>query len=380
MNFKNLSKISIDEAVIYILFTSVFIPYRVNSIIATLAVIYILFSNKISDCLQKNHGIWVILFVIYCFVIAGINSNYPGIKRAFEFFEVIVIAKYIRKTITLDTFEKGLDITCIMAIATSVISIFDFGYNQFFLSPKRLHRCVLYFRNSNYLATLFAIVIIVCGYKLLNHYRKNIYYYITAFFCTIGAYLTGSMFVWVEIFIGCAVLLLLTRRHQLLSALFLLAGTCIVILYCIPSIMPRISVSNLSTDSRVAIWATTLEAIKDATPFFGKGFLTYFLVEGNYPGSYNSTHSHSIFLEPILCFGIIGTILIVVYFTYFYKRVSLCRNAQHKHCISSLIIAMSVAILAHGTTDITFLWLQTGLFYALIFASIGIEEKLLKIN
>ena len=64
----------------------------------------------------------------------------------------------------------------------------------------------------------------------------------------------------------------------------------------------------------------------------------------------------------------------------FYKNVTICRNAQHKYCISSLILAVSLAILVHATTDLTFMWLQTGLFYALIFSSIGIEEKLLKIN
>ena len=362
------------------LFASVFLPFFCTALILAIACLYIVINKKIVGCFEKKGGFWVILFSIYCIVISVVNLNFIGLAAAIAFIALINVAKFIRKYITLALFEKGLDITCIMGIITTFICLIDFVYNQFILSHKGIYRCTLYFFNSNYLATLFATVIIICGYKLLNHMRKPIYYYIVAFICAIGAYLTGSMFVWVEVFIGCSAMLLLTRKHQLLSSLFLLAGTFIVVLYCIPDILPRINESNITTDNRVIIWKTTLNAINDATPIFGKGFLTYFHIKGDYAGSYNTAHSHSLFLEPILSFGIIGTIFIVTYFSYFYKRVIVCRNAQHKYCISSLILATSLAILVHSTTDLTFMWIQTGLFYCLIFASLGVEEKFLKIE
>ena len=362
------------------LFGSIFLTFVCTAMALAIAFIYIIINQKVVGCFEKQGGIWVILFSIYCLVISIVNLNFIGFACAIAFLALIVIAKFIRKYITLDLLEKCFDITCIMAALTTLICLIDFIYNQFILSHKGIYRCTLYFFNSNYLATLFATVIIICGYKLLNHKRKPFFYYIVAIFCALGAYLTGSMFVWVEVFIGCSAMLLLTRKHQLLSSLFLLAATFIIVLYCIPNILPRISQSNITTDNRVIIWNTTLNAIKDASPIFGKGFLTYFHIKGDYAGSYNTAHSHSIFLEPILSFGIIGTILIVTYFSYFYKRVFLCRNAQHKYSISSLILAISLAILVHSTTDLTFMWLQTGLFYCLIFASIGVEEKFLKIE
>jgi len=362
------------------LFGSIFLPYFITGAILIFCLIYICCKGKLSSSFEKNGYIWVITFTIYCLVISAINLNYVGIVCTLGFFGIIIVAKFVRKHITLEVLEKAFDITCVMAVITAILCFVDFIYNKIFLSFKGVYRCTLYFFNSNYLATLFATVIIICGYKILNSKRKPIFYYVIAIFCALGAYLTGSMFVWVEVFIGCSSMLFLTRRNQLLSALFLLAGTFIIVLYCIPDILPRINETNITTDNRVTIWITTLNAIKDATPFFGKGFLTYFHIQGEYPGSYYTTHSHSLFLEPILCFGIIGTILIVIYLSYFYKRVMVCRNAQHKHYISSLILAISLAILVHATTDLTFMWIQTGLFYALIFSSIGVEEKLLKIN
>lgn len=362
------------------LFSSLFLPFVFTALIMLGAFLYIIINKKIVGAFEKDGGIWGILFIIYCVIISIFNLNLIGLAGAVAFAAMLVISKFIRKYITLAEFEKGLDIVCLMSVITALFCSMDFVYNQFILSHKGVYRCTLYFFNSNYLATLFATVIIICGYKLLNHKRKPIYYYFVAVFCALGAYLTGSMFVWVEVFMGCSAMLLLTRKHQLLSSLFLLAGTFIIVLYCIPNIMPRLGESNITTDNRVIIWKTTLNAIKDATPIFGRGFLTYFHIKDAYPGSYNTAHSHSIFLEPILSFGIIGTIFIVVYFTYFYKKVLVCRNAQHKYTISSLIVAMSLAILIHSTTDLTFMWIQTGLFYCLIFASIGIEEKFLKIE
>ena len=111
--------------------------------------------------------------------------------------------------------------------------------------------------------------------------------------------------------------------------------------------------------------------------FFQK--LTYFNIFKNYPGSYPTTHSHNIFLEPILSFGIIGTVILLVYLLYFYKRVITCHNAQNQIKITALILSLTCAILIHGTTDLTFMWIQTGLLYCLIMGGLGVEERMLKL-
>ena len=380
VSVKNINKLFNDKTIIYMLFGSIFLPFFLTAAIMLIEFLYIVLNKKIVGCFEKGGAIWAIIFFIYCTIVSILNLNFIGVAGAIALLAMVVIAKFIRKYITIAVLEKGFDILSFMAILTVAICLIDFIYNEFILHHKGVYRCTLYFFNSNYLATLFATVIIICGYKVINHKRKPFYYYLVALICALGAYLTGSMFVWVEVFIGCSAMLLLTRKHQLLSSLFLLAGTFIIVLYCIPDILPRINQSNITTDNRIIIWKTTLSAIKDATPFFGKGFLTYFHIKDNYPGSYETGHSHSIFLEPILSFGIIGTIFVIIYFVYFYKRVIVCRNAQHKYYVSSLIMAMTFAILVHSTTDLTFMWIQTGLLYCLIFASIGIEEKFLKIE
>lgn len=344
------------------------------------AIIYIFAKKKLSQEFTKNYGALAIVFTLYTIIVGLINFNFVGAACSIGFIALVIIAKFTRKFITEDILEKGLNIALGCGVITSIFCVIDFIYNQIILRFSGVYRCTLYFFNSNYLATIFATVIIICGYKVLYHKGRPIIYYAVAFICAIGAYLTGSMFVWVEVFIGCSGLLFITRRHQMLSALFLLAGTAIIVIYCMPGIIPRIEDSNITTDNRIIIWEVTLKAIKKATPIFGQGFLTYLHIQGDYPGSYPTAHSHSIFLEPIACFGIIGALIIGMYLFNYFKRVVVCHNAQHKLGMSSLILALACAVLVHSTTDLTFMWIQTGLFYALILGSIGIEEKLLKIN
>lgn len=378
-NLKKLFSLN-DEKLILWLFVSIFLPFYLTGLTLFVAIIYVIKYKKLPNVFEKNGNAWALAFAIYTFAVGLLNLNFVGAACSIGFIALIIIGAFTRKYITPASFEKGLNCACVCGVITTFICLIDFLYNEFILNHPGVYRCTLYFLNSNYLATLFATVIIVCGYKVLYHKGRAINYYLAALICAVGAYLTGSMFVWVEVFIGCAALLGFTRRHQMLSALFLLAGTGIIVLYCMPGILPRIQDSNITTDNRVIIWTVTLKAIKAATPFFGQGFLTYFHIQGNYPESYPTAHSHSIFLEPIASYGIIGTILVAIFFIYFYKRVITCRNAQNKFGMSALILALTCAILVHATTDLTFMWIQTGLFYCLIMSGIGIEEKLLKIE
>jgi O-antigen/teichoic acid export membrane protein len=85
-------------------------------------------------------------------------------------------------------------------------------------------------------------------------------------------------------------------------------------------------------------------------------------------------------MELILSFGIVGTIIITTFFVMYYKRVFVCRNAQSKYYFSSIAVALTAAIAAHGLIDLTFMWVQTGLLYCLLMGGIGVEERLLKIS
>lgn len=368
-----------DENLIYLAFLSVFLPYYITAVFLIAIPVYLFFTHRLDGLFRKNSTVWIIVFTIYSAIVAACNLNLIGVICSIGFFLLMIILLYTRQRFTVHSFERGLDICCIAGTVTSLLCFAEYAWNMLHPVQSGIYRCRLYFFNCNYLATVLATVIIICGYKVLSGRRRKMWYYAAAVFCAFGAYLTGSLLVWVEVLIGMAALLLLMRKHQMLSILLLLAGTACIVLYCVPELLPRIQDSNITTDNRVVIWRTSLQAIAKS-PIFGRGFLTYYHIYSDFPGSYPTTHAHNILLEPILSFGIVGTALMLIPLIYYYRRVILCRNAQNKLNATSLILALSCALVIHGTTDLTFMWIQTGLLYCLIMGGVGIEERMLKID
>lgn len=274
-------------------------------------------------------------------------------------------------------FEKVLELSAWFGLVTAIIGITDKIAFMLFGNGGK-YRLTLYFFNCNYLATVFAIVIVICAYKIILCKGNYPLYFTSAILCAVAMYLTGSMFVWIEVFVGIAFLLKYTRKSQLFSILLLALTTIIIVLYCAPNIIPRFSDIFKTVDNRVGIWQTSIDSIK-STPLFGRGFMTYKHIRDLYPGTYPTSHSHNIILQLLMDFGIIGTGIVMVYLYNLFHRLHVCRKAQSKYYFSSLILALLFGLIAHGLTDLTFLWSQTGLFYGLIICGINPEEKLLNI-
>lgn len=380
IRFGSWSQSTTDERVIYLLFFSVFLPYYLTAATIIAVSVYILVCGKAKGAFEKNGGIWIVLFILYSMVIALCYGNFVGLACSVGLLLLIYIASYARRALTPTCFERALDLCCICGPLTGLLCFIEYFYHLLqTTNPQQEFRCELYYFNSNYLATVLGTVIIICAYKVVMRKGNAVWYFIAAALTALGAYLSGSMFVWIEVFIGCAVLLLVSRQHQLLSILFLLAGTGMIILYFIPGLIPRIEHAEGTTNNRIMIWKVCLDAIQK-NPISGRGFLTYFHIKGDYVGSYNSTHAHNILMELILSFGIIGTIPLAIYFITYFKRVFLCHAAQSKYHASILILALTAAQFVHGVIDLTFMWVQTGLLFCLIMGGIGVEERLLQLE
>lgn len=366
-----------DNIVIYLAFLSAFTHYIVP-------VIYLLFSCAYIFLLKKNKGnfrkkqiVCLLLFAVYSAAIGLFNKNLNGFTYSLGLLLIIYFCVWVKKTVSQKVFEKALSLCCIAGFITSLISITEKIY--LLLSGfTGKHRSTLYFFNCNYLATILSVVIIICAYKFIFKKANRILCLLVAFTCAISIYLTGSLFAWIEVLVGIAVLLRATRRHQLLSVLILTFVTVCTVLYFVPEIIPRPQDIVATTNNRVGIWKISFDTFKK-TPIFGQGFMTYKHVLPNYPGGYKTSHSHNIIIESLMDFGIIGSTILSVYIVGFFKKLFICRNAQSKICFSSLILALLFGLLAHGTTDLTFIWTQTGLLYALLMCGIGPEERLLKL-
>ena len=159
-----------------------------------------------------------------------------------------------------------------------------------------------------------------------------------------------------------------------LSILFIVAAAGFFVLLNVPELFPRILHIGGTTDNRVQIWDLAVNSISES-PWFGRGFFGYYQVSLATEGSYVTTHAHNIFIEPLLSFGIIGSLILFICVFILFEKIVLCKNFLRKGGITYLIFALTAGILIHSIIDMTMLWMQTAMLYCVIFGGIGADER-----
>jgi len=359
------------EILLYVLVISIFIHYVLAAAVLIFIALAVLITNKYRRALKTLK----FRFVGYAFcaltaLVAAINNNWIGLLCSFGAFVIFITGHFAHSVMTTKVYETCLNLCCVCSYFVSVYAIIE--RICFWKIPT--YRCFGLFFNPNYLATVMATVIIICAYKVIARQGNQLFYYITAAVCVLPLYFSGSMFIWVEMFIAVAVLLSLTNKHNVLSIFLIFVSFCCAIIYLAPDIIPRFSESSETLQNRLRIWELSIETIK-LNPIFGKGFLTYYYMFSDFSPAYPTTHAHNIILEPILSFGILGTLTLITFFVLYYRRLLYCRSNLGRSHISALILALTAGVFVHSLVDMTMLWIQTAALYAIIMAGVGADEK-----
>ncbi|HIZ84293.1 MAG TPA: O-antigen ligase family protein [Firmicutes bacterium] len=366
-------KVLNDRNLIFVTAASVFLPYPLTGVILICLAVFLLCNPRTRGRIFVHAGSKALLpFFALALVVPLLYRNWLGLLGGLGFIFILIIGLFVRSAMTRDIFEHMVTLICLLSVPITIVAMIE----MLLMQPhfEGLYRCSVVFMNPNYLATIMGTVIILCGYKVVSHQGHPFLFYGIALFDLISIYLCGSLFVWVEVFIGVAALLLLMKRHRMLSALLLVAGLFCILLYLFPDLIPRLSESRITTERREEIWLMALRMIGSA-PLFGHGLLSYHFLYPNYPDSYPTLHAHSIYLDPLLNFGIVGTVLLLIYFVMYYRKIRLCIKENACPKIASVICALTLATLVHGITDITVLWIQTGLLFILLMGGLGACER-----
>lgn len=375
--FKAVKNALTPQNLIIMLAVGCFAPFVFTAIIAIIALVTIALKPQLQRGLFNFRGAFLIpLFCAYAFLIAFYNRNILGLGVAPVFFGIMVLYCFVRAFITRETIN-----TCYTAICFMVFPAFIHAVAETLTAPQmdEVYRCTAYFGNANYFGALMAAIIIICAHKIVSQNGKPLFYYIVAFIALVNIYLSGSLFAIIELVIGVAIYLLLTKHYRLFCLMVICGSLGIMLITTLPELLPRLSESGEATSYRVHIWGIIIREIK-SRPFFGKGFMSYNLIKKLYEGSYDTVHSHNLALDSLLNFGIFGTILLGSTLYYIIRRIVRVYVAENGNEIAAIAIAFLAAIVSHSFTDITFFWIQTGIFYVIVFGSIGCEEKRLALT
>ena len=154
-----------------------------------------------------------------------------------------------------------------------------------------------------------------------------------------------------------------------------MAGVILACVYFVfnPSKFPRVDNIIAYFGTRQGIWDVAIANIK-THPLFGEGPMTYWHIYKAYNG-HPTEHAHSIYLDPLLCFGIIGILTILPFIIENIKRLYRLWKTQIDKTLVALIISFTVMIFVHGMLDYTIFFVQTGFLYLLIASSFDIYKE-----
>lgn len=369
-----------NENLIYIAAISVFLPYYISAIVLVGLALYVLIAKKPLQTVFSHSGALLFsLFSLLTLIVAIFNRNYFGAVGSLAAFLIMILGFYFTSVMTSEAFEKALDICCFPPIIILPIIIIE----KIIFFDSQWHRCCgdwfenMYtsiFFHPNYLGSIMAAVVLICAYKVIIRKANNKFYYLIAFISLIIIYLTESMFACVEVFVGLAALLFVANRHILLAFLCLAATFLCAVIYIVPDVFPRILQADGTFENRLLIWGLTLEQIPSHF-WFGQGFFAYFKICTETVGAYFTTHAHNLVLEPLLSFGIIGSLLLFGLAFLLLQKLFLCKGLLRKSSKTFLILPLLAAILIHSIIDMTMLWHQTALLYSIILAGYGADQK-----
>ena len=354
---------------------SIFLPYILSAIVLTFLACYIVANKYTRQLIFVHKGSWLLkIFFVYVLAVPFLYKNWMGLIVGVGMIMAMVFGLFLRSVMTKELYERILNLICIMSMTSTAYAVIEKLMN-YLTDSRHSHRIASVFSHPNYFGTVVGTVIIICAYKLLTKQGNKFFYLMIAAANVISIYLCKSMSVWMEVFLGVLVLLVVLKYYRLTLLWVSTAMLGVLLIFGFNlQLIPRLSDMETTVGIREEIWTLALKQL-EAAPWFGHGFMSFrFLCNAVYRGNM-IPHSHNIYLDMLLNFGIVGSALLIGFIAISYLSILKVRFQEKNIMITSLILAVTVAALVHGATDLTLLWIQTFPLFLIILSGLGADEK-----
>lgn len=315
-------------------------------------------------------------FLIVTFFVAAIYNNYIGMAYSILIYAVASCALYIRSIMTRSIFNEAMDLICV----GSIISLFVALYQKASaLSTAPDYRPVSVFINANYYGMIIEFVVIIALYRIFTNTELSAFYFAVIGLNFIGLYLTASFSSFTAMFAAVTIMLFLKKKNKIAFAFIVSVAVFVGLLAFFPQLLPRGSQAiDRTLAQRLSIWTASVKGIEQHL-FFGRGAMAYQMIYEQFSG-YKTYHCHNLFLDILLNFGVVGFACIGIYAGVQAKLLLL--RVRNNICMDMniLMAAAATAVLVHGLTDVTILWIQTGVLFAMIYSSTGISSGYIEKN
>ena len=384
---EKLKGLSSKELILLGIILSIFLPFYLFVVVFCLYIISLIFTGDMKSILQKmgEHPM-LLLFLSYSTVISVFAQNWMGLVASVGIFLFTVFFLHYQSILSHKFFRLILQLVLFGSVLSAAFASLEHfqivkKFNYAFLSPNmqvwHQNRAEVTFFNPNYYGIICCFCIMIAFY-LFTTTKLNwlkVFCVFAGFVNLFGLNFTQNRTAFPAIIAGAIIYLFTTIKNW--KAFWLSIGVFAIGLSFLFSsdLGVRMGTLDSSMEERISIWDAGMALFKQ-NPFWGEGPLTYMHSYPRINAPYHE-HAHSLYIDTILSYGIVGTILLVLSSVAPVRLMMDMSQESGKRPIIGLYLSFLTVVAVHGIFDLALFWIQSGFIFLLVMCSIPLEHRAL---
>lgn len=384
---EKLKGLSSKELILLGIILSIFLPFYLFVVVLCLYIISLIFTGDMKSILQKmgEHPM-LLLFLRYSTVISILAQNWMGLVASVGMFLFTIFFLHYQSILSHKFFRLILQFVLFGSVLSAAFASLEHfqivkKFNYAFLSPNmqvwHQNRAEVTFFNPNYYGIICCFCIMIAFY-LFTTTKLNwlkVFCVIAGFVNLFGLNFTQNRTAFPAIIAGAIIYLFTTIKNW--KAFWLSIGVFAIGLSFLFSsdLGVRMGTLDSSMEERISIWDAGMALFKQ-NPFWGEGPLTYMHSYPRIHAPYHE-HAHSLYIDTILSYGIVGTILLVLSSVAPVRLMMDMSQESGKRPIIGLYLSFLTVVAVHGIFDLALFWIQSGFIFLLVMCSIPLEHRML---
>ena len=384
---EKLKSLSKQEGLLLGVILSIFLPFYLFVIIFISYLLWLVYTGEMKGILKRlsQHPV-LLFFIAYSTAISLLAQNVMGVVSSVAMFLFAIFFYYYQAQLTPKFFRltiEGVLASSVLAAAFAALEHFQIvqKFDYTFLSPRmqvwHQNRAEVAFFNPNYYGIICCFCIMI-GFYLISTTKLRwlrIFSMIAIFANLFGLNFTQNRTAFPAIIFGAIIYLFTTIKNW--RAFWLSIGVFGVGLAFLFSsdLGVRMGTLDSSMEERVSIWNAGMALFKQ-NPFWGEGPLTYMHSFPRIGAPYHE-HAHSIYIDTILSYGVVGTVLLGIASATPVRMLIDMSQVPSKRPILGLYLSFLTVVAVHGIFDLALFWIQSSFIFLLVMCSLPLKHSMI---
>lgn len=384
---EKLKSLSKQEGLLLGVILSIFLPFYLFVIIFISYLLWLVYTGEMKGILKRlsQHPV-LLFFIAYSTAISLLAQNVMGVVASVAMFLFAIFFYYYQSQLTPKFFRltiEGVLASSVLAAAFAALEHFQIvkKFDYTFLSPRmqvwHQNRAEVAFFNPNYYGIICCFCIMIGFYLISTTKLKwlRIFSMIAIFANLFGLNFTQNRTAFPAIIFGAIIYLFTTIKNW--RAFWLSIGVFGVGLAFLFSsdLGVRMGTLDSSMEERVSIWNAGMALFKQ-NPFWGEGPLTYMHSFPRIGAPYHE-HAHSIYIDTILSYGVVGTVLLGIASATPVRMLIDMSQVPSKRPILGLYLSFLTVVAVHGIFDLALFWIQSSFIFLLVMCSLPLKHSMI---